>query len=333
MRSRAPKQIQPIEGSPDALEAQQKKVKGGIATGIAAVGKKVVTVGTAPMRSSVTVAKGFWYGFAFPWKGAWMVYLKHPWLVRFWIWPVMITIACIAAVGYSVFSLHGDLLAWMWSAPQGQGFWVDAARVARPVVQVLVFLLLMVLGVLVVYLMSSVLAGPFNGMLSEEIERLVKGNEAQPFTLKGLLRDLLLTVRLEGGKAVVYCGVMGPLLLASLLIPGLGQGLYTIFGVFFTMIFFAVDYTDWPLARRGHGVRARLRLVRAHAPRMFGLGVGVWLLLTLPFINLLFMPAAVAGGTLMVLDMEGDGLLPEPGLAGNGSAHDRALGPVPTEAV
>ena len=40
---------------------------------------------------------------------------------------------------------------------------------------------------------------------------------------------------------------------------------------------------------------------------MFGFGTGVWLFLFIPLVNLLFMPAAVAGGTLLFLDLEGEG--------------------------
>jgi len=40
---------------------------------------------------------------------------------------------------------------------------------------------------------------------------------------------------------------------------------------------------------------------------MFGFGTGVWLFLFIPFLNLFFMPAAVAGGTLLYLDLEGPG--------------------------
>jgi len=275
-----------------------------------AVMRKVASLGTAPVRAGAKVAKGFWYGFAFPWRGAKMVYLKHPGLIRIWIWPVLITLGCMVAVCWSVIAVHDNVLDWMWSAPEGEGFWVGVARYARPVVQVLVFLVLLVLGVLVIYLSSSFLAGPFNGMLSEEVERLVKGTAPPPFSFRALLDDVWLTLRLEAGKTVLYCLVMLPMFVVSLLVPVVGQAIYTVFGVLFTMYFFSVDYTDWPLARRGHGARARLRLVRAHLSRMFGLGVAVWLFLTIPFLNLLFMPAAVAGGTLMVLDLEADGLLP-----------------------
>ena len=102
---------------------------------------------------------------------------------------------------------------------------------------------------------------------------------------------------------------MGPTFIISLLIPVVGQIIYVVFGYLFTIVFFAVDYTDWPLARRGRGVRARLRLVRKYKARMLGLGTAVWLLLFIPVVGLFFMPAAVAGGTLLVLDMEDNGEL------------------------
>jgi uncharacterized protein involved in cysteine biosynthesis len=51
----------------------------------------------------------------------------------------------------------------------------------------------------------------------------------------------------------------------------------------------------------------RVRLLGRNFMRMMGLGTAVWLLLVVPFVGLLFMPAAVAGGTLLVLDIEDEG--------------------------
>ena len=45
---------------------------------------------------------------------------------------------------------------------------------------------------------------------------------------------------------------------------------------------------------------------------MLGFGAGVYLFLMIPLVNLFFMPAAVAGGTLLFLDLEREGLVPPP---------------------
>ena len=87
--------------------------------------------------------------------------------------------------------------------------------------------------------------------------------------------------------------------------PGDGQVVYTVFAFGLTATYFALDYIDWPASRRDRAVRERLRMVRRHLPTMLGFGTGVWVLLFIPFVNLFFMPAAVAGGTLLFLDVDG----------------------------
>ena len=98
---------------------------------------------------------------------------------------------------------------------------------------------------------------------------------------------------------------MGPLFIASNFIPG-GQIVYAIFGFLFTAIYFSIDYVDWPASRRNRSVAYRFGLVTDHFMPMFGFGTGVWLFLFVPLLNLLFMPAAVAGGTMLFLDLEGE---------------------------
>jgi uncharacterized protein involved in cysteine biosynthesis len=46
-----------------------------------------------------------------------------------------------------------------------------------------------------------------------------------------------------------------------------------------------------------------MRAALKHWPAMLGLGAAIWALLFVPLLNVLFMPAAVAGGTLLFLDL------------------------------
>jgi CysZ protein len=262
-------------------------------------------------RSAVRAVRGFWWGFRQPFRGARFAYFTHPGLARIWIWPIVITMACIVGVAVAVWLWHDDLLGLAWSEPVGDGFWVTVQRVVRPVARVLLLVLLAAIGLLVVYILSSLFSAPFKDRLSEEVELIYRKKQAPAFSWDRLLRDLLLTVRLELGKTALYLVIMVPSLLLSLLVPVLGQVLYTIFGYLLTIVFFAVDYTDWPLARRGRGVRERARILRRNFVRMLGLGTGVWLFVFIPFVGLFFMPAAVAGGTLLILDLEADGDLEE----------------------
>jgi CysZ protein len=85
-----------------------------------------------------------------------------------------------------------------------------------------------------------------------------------------------------------------------------GQFVYSVAGSAFTVAYLALDYVDWPAARRGLGVGERVAFFRKNALPMLGFGAGVWVFLFVPFLNLLFMPAAVAGGTRLFLDLIGE---------------------------
>ena len=269
----------------------------------------VARAGRGAGRSAVRAVRGFWWGFRQPFRGARFAYFTHPGLARIWVWPIAITVACICGVALAAWLWHDDLFGLMWAEPSGEGLWASVQRVLRPVAQVLFLVLLVALGILLVNLLSSLFAAPFKDRLSEEVEIIYKDRRAPPFSWSRFARDLLLTMRLELGKSALYVAIMVPSFLLSLFVPVIGQVVYTIFGYLLTIVFFAVDYTDWPLARRGRGVRERARILGRHFVRMLGLGAGVWLFVFIPFVGLFFMPAAVAGGTLLVLDLEADGEL------------------------
>ena len=52
-----------------------------------------------------------------------------------------------------------------------------------------------------------------------------------------------------------------------------------------------------------HTVNERLRLLRSHPGPLLAFGLCVWCFLFIPLVNLLLIPAAVAGGTLLFIDL------------------------------
>ena len=123
-----------------------------------------------------------------------------------------------------------------------------------------------------------------------------------------IFRDTVRTMGLELLKLVIYAAVMIPLFLLAQLLPAVGHAIYSVFAFLFTALYFAVDYLDWPASRRNRSITYRFGLLTDHFLPMLGFGTGVWLFLFIPLVNLLFMPAAVAGGTLLFLDVEGRSL-------------------------
>jgi CysZ protein len=240
----------------------------------------------------------------YPWRGARFVYVEHPELARLWLPPIVITAVLLVAAGWLALDSRDVVTDWLWSAPTGSDWLASAARFLRGVLGWLVAVVLFGIGVLVVALCSSVIAAPFNDALSEAVESAYLAREAPRFALSRVARDVIRTVGLELLKLLVYAAIMLPLLVIGLLVPAVGPVLQGTIGFGVTALFFAIDYVDWAASRRGLTARQRIGWAFAHLRAMLGLGTGVWLLLLVPFVNLIFMPAAVAGGTLMFLDLE-----------------------------
>jgi hypothetical protein len=66
----------------------------------------------------------------------------------------------------------------------------------------------------------------------------------------------------------------------------------------------AYDALDWPLARRGLGVRARLHWMGEHKRYVAGLGLGVWVLSIVPGLAMVLLAGIVAGGVALVNRIE-----------------------------
>ncbi|MDH3622701.1 MAG: EI24 domain-containing protein [Myxococcales bacterium] len=263
--------------------------------------KRVIEGAGAVAKSPVGFARGLSYAF----QGVRFVYFQHPSLVRYWLFPILITAVALFGVFYGAGSYYdalGDAL-WSWlpdSWGQATG-WVGALLAAlRWVIDLLLGLLLAVLGLVLVVILSSIVAAPFNDALSEAVEHILTGEPAPPFSFKRMVADIVRTVRLELLKVLIYVAVVGPLFLASFLVPGIGQ-IISLVGFALTAIYLGVDYVDWPAARRDWSVADRVGFVRRRLAAVAGFGTGVWVLLFVPLVNLFFMPAAVAGGTMLFI--------------------------------
>src|SRR5688500_4144223 len=93
-------------------------------------GAKIVAKKTAIDLPKATVV-GFGRGLTYPFRGFHFVFIKHPSLVRFWIFPIVITIGLLIASTVGAWMIHDDALNWIWSEPSGEGFWSTVALVTH----------------------------------------------------------------------------------------------------------------------------------------------------------------------------------------------------------
>ena len=254
---------------------------------------------------------GFARGLSYVLRGMRFVYVQHPKLARYWVFPILITVLALGAVFYGAGSYYDDLGGAVWSLfPESWNDvtgWVGGLLSAlRWLIELIAGILITLLGLVLVLVLSSVVAAPFNDALSEAVEHILTGESAPPFSLSRMVADIVRTIRLELLKVLVYLAVVGPMFLASFIIPGVGQVL-SLVGFALTAVYLGIDYVDWPAARRNWSVRDRVAFTRRQLPAVAGFGTGVWVLLFIPLVNLLFMPAAVAGGTMLFLALQPPG--------------------------
>lgn len=242
--------------------------------------------------------------FGYPFRGARLVYREHPELARYWAPPIVLAAIAMACAAWLVLEHRDALFQMMWPATHGGDGWLDALmRGARSFVRFIITLLAIGIGFVVALFTAQIAAAPFYDALSHAVEALRAGHSPEPTSLAELLRDAARSVQLATVKLAIYIAWMVPLWLLGLFVPVVGPISQAALGFALTVAFLAVDHLDWAAARHGLSVGERLGLLGAYPGPLLGFGLCVWCFLFIPVVNLFLIPAAVAGGTLLFIDL------------------------------
>ncbi len=222
--------------------------------------------------------------------------IGEPCLRRYVLVPLVINVVLmVALIGLFGWQLGGWLDAWLAGLPDWLA-WLETA---------LWWLGLLMASLVFCYVftfLANLIASPFNGMLSAQVEQLLTGNKpVSHMTLAAEMADgvvgELRRLRFYLGRALLLAAVSLVLLfvpIANLAIPFLWFG----FGAYML----AFEYLDQPMANRGMAFDAKLAYLRSRRCRHLGFGSVVTLITAIPLANLLIMPAAVAGAAALYLD-------------------------------
>lgn len=222
--------------------------------------------------------------------------LRERALRRYVVIPIIINIILIAVfVGLLGWQLDSWLDTWLSGLPDWLA-WLEALLWWIAIVLVaLVFCYIFTL-------LANLIASPFNGMLSARVERLITGDEPETgLTLAGEMADgvfgELRRLRYYLGKALL----LALLSLVLLFIPLANLAIAPLWFVFGAYML-AFEYADQPMGNRGMTFETKIQRLRARRWRYLGFGSVVTLATAIPLANLLVMPAAVIGATLLFLD-------------------------------
>lgn len=219
--------------------------------------------------------------------------IRQPGLRRYFVAPVIVNIIVFASlIGFGVIRFAEITQKIL---PQGDGLW---AGMAGLIVWVLFGLVVLVLGFFLFSLVVNFIGAPFNGLLSEKVER-----QLSPATLDTRPRkshffaDIIPSIVGEIRKAVVFLAI-AVILMVLVVIPGVNI-IAAPLALFFTAWMLALEYLSYPMNNHNKGFSEVRRWLRKHRMLGLGFGVAVATAMLVPIVNLIVMPAAVAGATAL----------------------------------
>ncbi len=230
---------------------------------------------------------GFMDGVGFFLDGARIA--RQPGLARYAWLPALLSLTIIVAGLALAFGYTNEFSSYLVAQLPG---WMDFLHL---ILVPLIYLLSVLIGAWLFGFLAVIIASPFLGYLSIEVEtaRFETGPRHDPSFLHGVVSAL--------GRELRKLGYYLPRLLAVLvlsLIPLLNVAaplLWFLFGAW-TL---AIQFCDYPTENRGLPFRDTLVLLKRNRTAALGFGSCATLAMAIPILNFLMIPVAVAGGTLL----------------------------------
>jgi len=215
-----------------------------------------------------------------------------PRLRRFVMIPLLVNILVFSLLIWGSTELFSD---WMERMLPADAWWSFLEWLLWPL-----FALTAVLVVFYTFtVIANLVAAPFNGLLAEQVEMYLTGKKISENEegWKQMIKNILPSLYGEL-KKILYFLLRAIPLLILFLIPGLNV-IAPFLWLAFSAWYLSLEYGDYPMGNHGimfqeqHG---RLKRIRFKA---MGFGAGVLLMMAIPGINFLAMPAGVAGATAL----------------------------------
>ncbi|MGQ8363942.1 sulfate transporter CysZ [Glaciecola sp. 1036] len=186
-----------------------------------------------------------------------------------------------AGVDYVV-NLVPDFLGWLKDA---------IAYVLWPLAVISVLLVFaLIFGTL-----ANWIAAPFNGLLSEKIERHLRGESIGDEGWFAVIKDIPRTLGREAAKLLYFLPRALVFLIAFFLLPVIGQIIWFLFSAWMM----AIQYCDYPFDNHKIGFKPMRMQLRGKLGNSMSFGIMVNLFSLIPIVNFIVMPVAICGATQM----------------------------------
>lgn len=221
---------------------------------------------------------------------------RHPRLWKYVLAPLVVAVIVLTFVIGSAFGLLGAPIAWV--AAFLPGSW------AENVLEILAGIALTIFSFVILISVASVIAGPFNEMLSEAVEERVNGVAGEKFRIGAFVRDFVVGLWHALRRVIIYLVVMLALLVLGFVVPVVGTVIAAVLGALATARFAAWDAYDAVWSRRRLRYREKVAYLREHRWRTWGLGGIVAIVLVVPGLNVIGLAIGATGATLRSIELQ-----------------------------
>lgn len=238
------------------------------------------------MINQQEIKSGFHY-FVMGWH-----FITQKGLRRFVIMPILLNILLLTSLLWLLVSQISSMIDWMMTfVPDWLGFLS---------VILLVFSIGMIL--LLFYFMFTTLSGfiaaPFNGLLAEKLEKMLTGEAINDDNWLDVMKDVPRMLRREWQKLWYSLPKIIGLFLLSF-IPLVGQTIVPVLTFLFTAWMMAIQYCDYPFDNHKISFNVMKNALGEQRSQSLTFGGLVTCCTFLPIVNLVIIPVAVCGATVM----------------------------------
>jgi CysZ protein len=222
------------------------------------------------------------------------IYGRNPGLVILGLLPALIAFLLLTAAVVTIVVFVETEARWLtWFADD----WSSDARTAiRDLAIVAIIGVSVLLAILLYTALTLAIGEPFYEKIAERVDDSCGGvpNPVDTPWYKDIWRGIkdaarLVTLSAVFGIALFFCG----------LIPVVGQTVVPVIGALIGGWAIAIELTGVAFQRRGLYLRQRRQALRRNRFLALGFGTTAFVVFLVPGLNILLMPAAVAGATLL----------------------------------
>jgi CysZ protein len=219
-------------------------------------------------------------------------------LKRFVFIPLLVNLLLFSTALYYLYGEIGASIVWLIDLiPDWQWLsWLKdgLSYIIWPIAVIIILLVFaLIFGTL-----ANWIAAPFNGLLSEKVEKHLTGQALGDSGFGDIIKDIPRTLGREMSKLLYYLPRALGFLLLFFILPLAGQILWFLFSAWMM----AVQYCDYPFDNHKVSFKDMRRVLLQRRSSSFSFGIVVSLFSMIPIVNFLVMPVAVCGATAMWVD-------------------------------